>query len=190
MNFKKTTSVLGPIIAPIILSGCALWPFSSTEEVRSVSDVNVTLSSQEAMGLTQEKLDDSFLKKLSDYLTRQFNNSMTKLNQSHDENEPPWEIRSTYSRYIQSNTGKLAVVQIVAGQDTQQMNAVYVAGLDREKLQRISCVSKISTTLIAISTQEGVCGEKINAVFNQSIMPVTAEPAVESPSTTPWWQFW
>lgn len=136
--------------------------YAQNQAQKPESKVKVVVASQDAEGVTQDKLDINFLNNLEAYTLERV--KVKTKERLVSLGYPDTEVNFTSeATYVQSGKTKLAIVRI---KSPNAGNQVHISGIEGAELKRIGCVTTSQTT---IPISYGKCGEKIKEVFGSMI---------------------
>jgi len=133
-------------------------PSSQVFSEKSVPEIDITVSSQPAQGVTQEDMSELFLKNYEAHSLERINYHIEQAKKSGLKTISPDQI-TALSSYIEIGGKKLAIIRISSPLDT----TVFVLGVMNNEIKRVGCVHASQES---ISITYGKCGDKIKEVFN------------------------
>ena len=136
--------------------------YAQIQAQKPESKVQVVVASQDAEGVTQDKLDINFLNNLEAYTLERVKIKTKErlVSLGYPDTEVNFMSEATY---VQNGKTKLAIVRI---KSPNAGNQVHISGIEGAELKRIACVTTSQTT---IPISYGKCGEKIKEVFGSMI---------------------
>lgn len=136
-------------------------PITEIQAIAPAQNIQTMVSSEDADGVTQEKMDLDFLKRLETYTVER----VTILNKEKLASAGYPNVDVHYiseAIYIESDPMKLAVIRL-QGEGVRQ---VFIAGIVDKEFKRVLC-ARASEDSIPLGS--GPCSEKISDVFGVSL---------------------
>lgn len=143
---------------------------ASLDASRSVQqaspEIQVILASQDADGITQDRMDMVFLKNLEAWTVERFKLRAGEFFASQGRPDAPLADITSEATYVETGPTKLAVIRLRSSAGSSQVFGLFVTGVVGTQLKRVACVRNSPGT---IPLSYGPCGEKVTEVFGAKL---------------------
>ena len=133
-------------------------PSSQVISEEQSPEIDITVSSQPAQGVTQKEMNSVFLKNYEMHTVERIKHHIEEAKKSGLKTISPEQITAVTS-YVEMDEKKLAVIRMNSPVDT----SVFVLGIMNDELKRVGCMHGSQNS---IPITYGKCGDKIKEVFN------------------------